>query len=271
MTTRQIAMGAPDVSVPWRIGGMRATLHRELLLLTRNRTNLLLAVVPTAVYILLFATSLTNLVPSVVYKGVRVSYPDFAIPALMFSSLLAAATTSGTALFQERMGGMSLELWSYPLRQRVYVGAKLLAGTGLVIIQTLAALVVMLLLFDGHWPVRNWLALLGGAFLAAFAFNGLYLVLAVLVRDFQRFTVLINVIAPVLFFASPSFYPLEQMSEPLRWLAWINPVTYGITALRDGLLFGFAASWPLLLLLAGVALAAASFVSRALQRRARDL
>ncbi|MBQ1050597.1 ABC transporter permease [Micromonospora sp. C51] len=255
----------------WHGTGLTATLRREFLLLTRNRTNLLLAIVPTAVYITLFATSLTDLIGTVTYRGQQIGYADFAVPALMFSSLLAAATTSGTALFQERMSGMSLELWSYPLTRGQYVLGKLLAGSALVLAQTLSALAVTALLFQGRWAADRWFALLCGALVAACAFNGLYLLLATLVQDFQRFTVLINVLAPVLLFASPSFYPIDAMGTPQRWLAAINPVTYGVTALREALLYGFASALPYLLLLAGAALVSIALVGRSLARQARGL
>jgi ABC-2 type transport system permease protein len=255
----------------WYGSGLTATLRREWLLLTRNRTNLLLAVVPTAVYIALFATSLTDLIGDVTYRGRLVSYPDFAIPALMFSSLLAAATTSGTALFQERMSGMALELWSYPLTRHQYVAGKLLAGSALVLAQTVAALAVSAALFRGSWPADRWAALLCGALLAALAFNGLYLMLATLVQDFQRFTVLVNVLAPVLLFASPSFYPIENLGTVQQVLAAVNPVTYGVTALREALLSGFAGAWPYFLLLAVAGAAAVLGVGRALVRQSRAL
>jgi len=73
-------------------------------------TNLLLAVTPSAVYLLLFATSLSHLVQHVRYEGRVVSYSEFMVPAVLLSSMLAAATTTGTSLFQERMGRMDVEL-----------------------------------------------------------------------------------------------------------------------------------------------------------------
>jgi ABC-2 type transport system permease protein len=248
-----------------------ATLHREYRLLTRNRTNLLLAIVPTAVYLILFATSLSRLVPNVRYGGRQVSYAEFAVPALMLSSMLAAATTAGTSLFQERMGRMEIELWSYPLRRSSYVIGKLLATSALVLAQSIAALLVALALFRFHWPTANWLALLAGTLVASIAFNALYLLLASAFTDFQRFTVTINVLALVLLFASPSFYPQDEMATPLRWLSWADPVTYGIRCIRDGALFGFSAAWPWILLLLGIAAAACPVIGGAMMRRARQL
>ena len=115
---------------------MRAIIYREFLLLTRNRTNLLLAILPTTIYLLLFSTSLNGLVGQIRYHGVLVGYPEFTIPAIMLSSMLAASTTTGTSLFQEETGGMAVELWSYPLSRPAYISGKIIATTALVVIGT---------------------------------------------------------------------------------------------------------------------------------------
>lgn len=261
----------PGTQVPWQRGEFAAALYRELLLLTRNRTNLLLAVVPTGAYIALFATSLAHLLPGIQYRGQVVSYPDFVVPGLLFSSLLAASTTSGTALFQERMGGMMLELSSYPVRRGFFISAKLLAGSTLVLGQALAALIVSAVVLPVHWSVAQWGSLLIGVMVTAPAFNCLYLLLAASLRDFQRFMVLVNVLSPVLLFASPAFYPTDRMATAVRWMQVVNPVTYGVGVLRNGLLFGISDDWLGLAGFAAVACAAATLVSRSLRHQSVDL
>ena len=250
---------------------MKAVIYREYLLLTRNRTNLLLALIPTAVYLLLFATSLTHLVGTVAYHGTRISYAEFTIPAIMLSSMLAASTSTGTSLFQEEMGGMSVELWSYPLSRAAYIAGKIVATTTLVVAQSVAALVLGVLIFDVGWPASHWIALGTGTLVASLAFNGLYLLLASFIHDFQRFMVLINVLGSFLLFASPSFYPADQMPTVLRWVSVANPVTYGIACLRDGAIFGFGSMWiDAVGLLAG-AVALFGVIGVVLNRRAAEL
>ncbi|GLF93062.1 ABC transporter permease [Streptomyces yaizuensis] len=268
--TVDLARRPPEPPPPLR-GSLAATMYREYCLLTRDRTNLLLAIVPSAVYLLLFATSLANLVGEVRYGGRTVGYAEFTVPAVLLSSMLAAATTAGTSLFQERLGRMDVELWSYPLGTGGYVLGKLLVSTLLILAQTLAALVVALTVLDFRWPPGNWAAALCATGVAALAFNGLYLLLATRFSDFRRFSVTINVVAPVLLFSSPSFYPVDRMAPVLQWLSWANPVTYGIRAIRDGALFGFGAAWPWLLVLAGIAAVTGPLLARSLVARAREL
>jgi ABC-2 type transport system permease protein len=261
----------PGRQAEWRRGELTAVLHRELRLLTRDRTNLLLAVIPTGAYIMLFATSLSRLLPDVSYHGRTIGYPEFVIPGLLFSSLLAASTTAGTSLFQERIGNMTLELSSYPARREFFIAGKIFAGSVLVLAQTLAALIVAALVLPVHWSTGQWVALLAAVMVTAPAFGCLYLLLAAGVRDFQRFMVLVNVLTPILLFASPAFYPVGQMATPVRWLQFVNPVTYGVDVLRDSALFGLSGDWHALAAFAVVAVAAAILVSQAMQRQSGSL
>ncbi|MEU6083399.1 ABC transporter permease [Streptomyces sp. NPDC047108] len=251
--------------------GLRATMYREYCLLTRNRTNLLLAITPSAVYLLLFATSLAELVGEVEYAGRRIGYAEFTVPALLLSSMLAAATTSGTSMFQERLGRMDVEMWSHPLGRGSYVAGKLAVSMALVLVQTLAALGVAALVFDFDWPAANWAAVVCATVVASAAFNGMYLLLATLFEDFQRFTVTINVLAPVLLFASPSFYPADRMAPLVRWLSWLDPVTYGVRCIRDAAVLGFDAAWPWLLVLAGMAAATCGLIARSMAAQSSRL
>jgi len=250
---------------------MRAVIYRELLLLTRNRTNLLLAILPTTIYLLLFSTSLNGLVGQIRYHGVLVGYPEFTIPAIMLSSMLAASTTTGTSLFQEETGGMAVELWSYPLSRPAYISGKIIATTALVVVQSVAALLLGVLVFHVGWPASHWVALALGTMVASLAFNAFFLMLASFVHDFQRFMVLINVIGPLLLFSSPSFYPVDRMPPALRLLSVLNPVTYGIECLREGAIFGFRAMWPFAAGLAVAAVALAALIAGVLARRLREL
>jgi ABC-2 type transport system permease protein len=254
-----------------RHNAMRAIIYREFLLLTRNRTNLLLAILPTTIYLLLFSTSLNGLVGQIRYHGSLVGYPEFTIPAIMLSSMLAASTTTGTSLFQEETGGMAVELWSYPLSRTAYISGKIIATTLLVLVQSVAALLLGVLVFHVGWPASHWVALGLGTLIASLTFNAFFLMLASFVHDFQRFMVLINVVGPMLLFSSPSFYPVDRMPSALRLFSIINPVTYGVECLREGAIFGFRAMWPFAVGLAVASVVLAALIVGVLARRLREL
>lgn len=247
---------------------LRGMLFREFALLTRNRINFFLSLLPTLVYLLLVNTSLSNVVSDIEYKGEVVAYELFLLPMVLMAAILGASIMASAAMFQEELSGISTELWSYPLRRSRYLIGKISVGMCLVVMQTFLALIVAIAVFRFPLPAVNWLTLGVAVIATAAAFNALYLVAALSIRDFQLFNVVTNISMPVLLFGSPSLYAVDHMPLVLRWFSAVNPATYGITGLRDGMVFGPGAAWRSLVVLAVLAVASYVLASVALLRRA---
>lgn len=249
---------------------LTALLYRERCLYTKNRTNFFLGLGSSFIYIVLFGSSITRLVPPVRYDGVTVRYLDFAVPALLVFSMVSGASMAGTSLFQERAGRMDVELWSCPVRPACHVVAKVLAGLGWVLAQALIALVVVRLLFHPDWPAVRLPAFVAGLVAAAAALSGGYLLMASRIRDFRRFNLTMNVLGPVLLFASDSFYPSSSMPLPLRWVGDVDPFSYAIKAVRNSVLAGSQTSaWLTSAMLLAFALVCWGLVTRSLAGSAR--
>ena len=73
---------------------------------------------------------------------------------------------------------------------------------------------------------------------------------------------------PILLFSAPSLYGTNDMPLVLRWVSVVNPVTYGITGMRDAVAFGLGSAWPSLLVLIILAPISYLLASAALLRRA---
>lgn len=66
----------------------------------------------------------------------------------------------------------------------------------------------------------------------------------VFVRDVGQIT---GILATVLLFLCPIFYPLEAVPEHLRWLLYFNPLTLIVDQFRAVVIFGRMPEWPGLL------------------------
>lgn len=254
-----------------RTADLGAVFYREYALLARNRVNLILGLTPMLVYLLLVNTSLGNVVGDITYRGERLPFAIFLLPMVLAMSVVSASSTTGMAMFQEEMSGVSTQLWSWPLRRSRFLAGKLLAGVSLVLAQSLVALIAAALIFHYPFQAGHWVWLLISLIVASVAFNGLYLAAAILISDYRTFMVLTNVSIPVLVFAAPSLSTSQQLPLVLRWISKVNPVTYAVDAMRDAAVFGISKAWPALLVLVAVALVANSVAGRALLRRTRNL
>jgi ABC-2 type transport system permease protein len=250
---------------------LTAVFYREYALLARNRVNLILGLTPMLVYLLLVNTALGNVVGTITYKGTQLSFAVFLLPMVLAMSVVSASGTTGMALFQEELSGVSTQLWSYPLRRSRFLLGKLLAGVSLVVAQSLLAIVVAVLIFEYPFSLSGWIGLLVGLVLASVAFNGLYLAAAILITDYRMFMVLTSVSVPVLVFTAPSLSTTQQLPLLLQWLSVVNPVTYAVNAMRDAALFGIGAAWVPLLVLFAIAVVGNALAGRALIRRTRNL
>lgn len=250
---------------------LSAVLYREYALLARNRVNLILGLTPMLVYLLLVNTSLGNVVNDITYRGQQLRFEIFLMPMVLAMSVVSASGTTGMALFQEEMSGVSKQLWSYPLRRSRFLIGKLSAGVSLVLAQSLLALGVGAMLFDYGLDLGRWIALLVTLTVASVAFNGLYLAAATTITDFRTFMVLTSISVPVLVFSAPSLSTTSQLPTVLRWVSMVNPVTYAVNGMRDAAFFGFGAAWPSVLVLIALAILGNGITSRAMLKRIESL
>jgi ABC-2 type transport system permease protein len=260
---------APAAST--KAADLPAVLFREYALLAKNRVNLILGLTPMLVYLLLVNTSLSNVVGDITYRGARIPFSTFLLPMVLAMSVVSASGTTGMALFQEEMSGVSTQLWSYPLRRSRFLFGKLLAGMLLVLAQSLLALVVGAALFHYGFSVTQWIGLLVALVLASVTFNGLYLAAAVTVQDYRSFMVGTSISMPLLVFSAPSLSPSQDLPTVLRWLSYVNPVTYAVDGMRDAALKGFGTAWPSMLVMVAVAILANGWAGHALLKRTQNL
>jgi len=81
--------------------------------------------------------------------------------------------------------------------------------------------------------------------LVAVGFTWFLSAIGVFVRDFRH---AVLVLAPVTMFLTPIFFPLSTVSEPLRSMLYLNPLTFIIESVRATLFLGEWPNWPALAL-----------------------
>lgn len=99
-------------------------------------------------------------------------------------------------------------------------------------------LVVVISLLIGFTITLSWATPLALVFMAltAATFISLGLILGSLINDFQGFQLVTQFFTLPLFFLSNSIIPLSTFPSYVRYIAYANPLTYGIDGLRNTLL-----------------------------------
>lgn len=75
--------------------------------------------------------------------------------------------------------------------------------------------------------------------------------IGVFVRDVGQIT---GILVTVLLFLCPIFYPLEAVPEQVRWLLYLNPLTFIVEQFRAIVIFGRFPEWGRLVIYYGIAL-----------------
>lgn len=173
------------------------------------------------------------------------SYLNFLVPGIVGMSLLFTGATSGFMVIWDRQFGFLKEIMVTP-NSRLSISLGRIAG-GATTSMVPSLLLILIALFVGFSPVVSLANLLIIIFipLIGATFISVGLILASFVDDPQAFGVIVNVVTFPLFFLSGAIFPLQGLPSVVQYIAYLNPLTYGVDGLRFAL-FGRSALSPLI-------------------------
>jgi ABC-2 type transport system permease protein len=165
-----------------------------------------------------------------------VNYIRFLVPGILGMSILFSSTFAGLSVLWDREFGFLKEIMVAPVSRVSIVLGRIAGGATTTLIQAVLILVISFLV--GFKIITIPLFLLGIVFmvLTAVTFIGLGLIFASKMKDMQGFSIVMNFVIFPLFFLSGALYPLENFPRWLRYIAHLDPLTYGVDGLRGALI-----------------------------------
>jgi len=160
------------------------------------------------------------------------NYIAFLTPGIVGMGILFTALFSGIEVIWDRQFGFLKETLVAPVsRFSIMIGRTLGGAT----VATLQGVIVFLLsLIVGFRPVS--FAMLPVAlivmFLIALLFTALGTAIASLLNDMQGFQLIMNFVVMPTFFLSGALFPLSGLPGAITDVTRVDPLTYGIDALR---------------------------------------
>jgi ABC-2 type transport system permease protein len=182
-------------------------------------------------------------------------YLDYFFPGALIMIVLFTAIFTMMSVIEDRKEGFLLSVLVAPVPRSAIVLGKVLGGTTLAAAQGLLFLVFAPFIGITFHPVQFALVVLV-VFLVSFALTALGFAIAWPMDSTQAFHGIINLFLIPLWLLSGALFPLSGASGWLRALMRINPLTYGVDALRSLLYpnspsdFSLSASMATLLLFA---------------------
>lgn len=164
------------------------------------------------------------------------NYLQFLAPGVISMSILFTSIFSGIEIIWDRQFGFLKETMVAPVPRFHIMLGRTLGGATVGVLQ--GCIVFIISVIAGFRPES--IAMLPVAFafmfLIALLFTALGTGIASILEDFQGFQLIMNFLVMPLFFMSGALFPLDNLPTFVAFITRIDPLTYGVDALRAALL-----------------------------------
>lgn len=163
------------------------------------------------------------------------NYVQFLVPGIIAMTILFTSMFSGIEIIWDRQFGFLKETLVAPVSRLHIMIGRTLGGATVAVFQ---GLIVLAIAFLGGFRIVNFINLpvaLVFMFLIAILFTALGTAVASMLEDMQGFQLIMNFLIQPLFFLSGALFPLQGLPKALTYITNINPLSYGVDALRSTL------------------------------------
>jgi ABC-2 type transport system permease protein len=158
-------------------------------------------------------------------------YLDYFYPGALIMIVLFTSIFTMMSVIEDRKEGFLLSVLVAPVPRSAIVLGKVLGGTTLAAVQGLIFLVFSPLV-GIHMGLGQFLLVVLTVFLVSFSLTALGFAIAWPMDSTSAFHAIINLFLIPLWLLSGALFPLSGAATWIKWLMWINPLTYGVEALR---------------------------------------
>lgn len=174
----------------------------------------------------------------------NLNYGDFVVPGIVAMVLLFSGTFSGVSVVWDRQFGFLREIIVSPVSRVAIAIGRTLGGATTALLQGLMILLLSTLI-GFKLTLSSLPIVLLAMFLVALTFTGLGILFSVFMHDVHGFQIIINFFVFPIFLISGTLFPISEFPEPVATASKLNPLTYGVDAMRYAVL-GFSELDPAL-------------------------
>jgi ABC-2 type transport system permease protein len=181
---------------------------------------------------LLYLVSLGYGLGSVFQAAGQGNYIEFLAPGIIGMSIIFTSIFNGMQVIWDRQFGFLKETLVAPVSRVSIMLGRTLGGATVATLQ--GCIVLVLTFFIGFVPY-SWPLVFAAVlvmFLIASMFSAMGMMVASLLRDMQGFQLIMNFLVMPLFFLSGALFPLQNAPKALSTIAYIDPLSYGVDAMR---------------------------------------
>lgn len=206
--------------------------EREIIRYWRDRIRIVTTVIQPLMFLAIFGTGLRSALAS---SSLGIDFLKFMYPGIIAVNVMGVAFFSTISTVWDREFGFLKEILVAPVSRTSIVLGKVIGAT--TIASTQAFLLLVLAPIIG---VSLRLSVIPELFifmlLLAFTISGLGLLIASLLKSLESFGLLMQLLVFPMFFLSGAFFPLTAVPGWMKFLSAIDPLSYGVDAIREMIL-----------------------------------
>lgn len=224
---------------------LRAIIIRESLRFVRQRSRFIAALIRPLVWLIVFAAGFRAALGLSITPPYQtyITYEIYIVPGLCGMIMLFNGMQSSLGLVYDReMGSMRLLLTSPQPRWWLLL-CRLLASTGISILQVYAFLAIAAL-YGIDMPPLGYVQVFPALCISGLMLGALGLALSSTIRQLENFAGVMNFVIFPMFFLSSALYPLWKMAESsalLHDICALNPFSHAVELIRFSLYGDFNA------------------------------
>lgn len=202
---------------------------RELRRYTRDKSRVLSSIFQPILFLAVLGSG---------FGFVRVgglSYQTFIFPGIVAISLVGISISTGISVIWDREFGFLKEILVAPVRRTSIFIGKALGGCSLALIQGILILCFSFL-FGINLDFPTFFSAVFIMVLISLGLVSIGLIIASFLETLEGFGLIMNFLIMPLMFLSATFFPLDQAPGWLRTASLLDPLTYGVDALRQVLI-----------------------------------
>lgn len=206
--------------------GIYAIWLRDLKAMFRERSRIYGAIMRPILWLFIMGNGLR---PAM--QGLGVEYTTFIFPGVVGMTLIFSSIQSATSIIWDREFGFLREVMVAPMSKADIVLGKALGGSSQATVQ--GTVTLLFAPFVGIWLTPGQIVrILPLMILISFSLTSLGILIASRMTSFEGFGAISNFVVMPMYFLSGSIYPLKNLPLWLKALTVINPLSYGVDAMR---------------------------------------
>ena len=210
--------------------------YRELIRFVQERSRMFSSFAMPLLFLVIFGAGFNRIIGAIT-PGVN--FVQFLFPGIIAMNTLTNSVMSGLSVVWDREFGFLKEILVAPLGRSGIVLGKALGSATIAVAQGIIMLALAPMLGVSLTPMLV-LKLIPMLAVLSISLSGLGVLIASRMRSQQGFQIIVQAIIFPLIFVSGVFFPVNNVPTWLAVISKLNPLTYGVGAIRDLFLGGGA-------------------------------